>query len=103
MISKTPEQRMLYDARLKFQLDGAARLDAARTEGKAQGLREGEAKGRVEGRREGALLGRISVLQELLGVAEPTPDELTRYDESQLSGLAEKLQSQLRHRGQALP
>ena len=111
MISKTPEQRMLYDARLKFQLDGAARLDAARTEGEAQGLREGEAKGlregeakgRVEGRREGALLGRISVLQELLGVAEPTPDELTRYDEGQLSGLAEKLQSQLRHRGQALP
>ena len=96
MISKTPEQRYLYDARLKFQLDEAARLELAREEG----IREGEAKGRVEGRREGELLGQIKLLQMLLGIAEPTPDEVSSYDEGQLSELAEHLQRQLRGRGQ---
>ncbi len=96
MISQTPEQQRQYDARLKFQLDEAARLEFARE----QALREGEEKGRVEGRREGKLLGRIAILQELLGVEEPTSTELSSYNEDQLSELAEQLQGQLRNRGQ---
>ena len=104
MISQTPEQQRLYDARLKFQRDEAARLEFARNQGRDQALREGEEKGRVEGRvegrREGELVGRIVLLQELLGVSEPTSAELASYRLEQLSEMADQLQRQLRHRGQ---
>lgn len=104
MISKSPEQQMHYDARLKFQLDEAARLEFARDEG----IREGEAKGRDEGFREGeakgvqrgVILGRIVLLQELLGLSQPASDELSSYDEGRLSEIADQLQSQLRNRKQ---
>jgi predicted transposase YdaD len=69
MISQSPEQQQLYDSRLKFQLDEAARLEQARD--------EGEAKGRVEGRVEGVLIGRVMALQELLGMTPSTSDELS--------------------------
>ena len=46
MISQTPEQLMLYNARLKFQRDAEGRLQKAREDG----IREGEARGREEGR-----------------------------------------------------
>ena len=108
MISKTPEQRMQYDARLKFQMDEAARLEQARNEGEAKGLREGEAKGLREGEakglrvglQKGELLGRVRVFQELLGVNVPSPDELSNHDEARLSELADLLQHQLRNRRQ---
>ena len=45
MISQTPEQLMLYNARLKFQRDAEARLQKAREDG----IREGEARGRQKG------------------------------------------------------
>jgi len=100
MISKTPEQRMQYDARLKFQMDEAARLEQARNEGlregEAKGLREGEAKGLQKGE----LLGRIRVFQELLGIELHSADELSNNDEARLSELADQLQSQLRNRRQ---
>ena len=51
MIAKTPTQRMLYEARLKFQRDERARLTYA------------EQKGREEGEQ----IGRIRLLQQLLG------------------------------------
>lgn len=92
MISRTPEQQRLYDARLKFQRDEAARLEFARNQGRDQALREGEDKGRVE--------GRVVLLQELLGVSVPTSAELANYDLQQLAELADQLQRQLRHRGQ---
>ena len=91
MISKTPEQQMQYDARRKFQMDEAARLEQARNEGEAKGLREGLQKG--------ALLGRIRLLQELLGIA-PSADELSNHDEARLSELADQLQCQLHSRSQ---
>ena len=91
MISKTPEQQMQYDARLKFQRDEAARLEYARDEGLQKGLQEGEAKGRQEG----VLLGRIETLQELLGLSQPTGEELSTYDLSQLTAVAKQLQQQL--------
>ena len=95
MISKTPEQQQLYDARLKFQLDEAARLEFARNEG----IREGEAKGEVRGLQKGEMIGQIKLLQKLLGVSNPPSDELSSYDVVQLSELAEQLQNQLRSRG----
>ncbi len=95
MISKTPEQQRLYDARLKFQLDAAARIELVRD----QALREGEEKGRAEGRRAGELLGRIALLQELLSVAVPAPAELATYHHDQLAALADQLKRQFRQRG----
>ncbi len=107
MISQTPEQRVLYNARLKFQRDEEARvlkaredgLREGRQEGRQEGIREGEVKGRQEGRQEGFLAGRIVVLQELLGIDRSTDEELAGYDETQLNDLAEQLQRELRARG----
>jgi len=83
MISQTPEQSDLYEARLKFHRDEVARLEYARDQGKQEG--------RVE--------GRISILQELLGIRQSTPDELSGYDDVQLQALEEQLRSELRARG----
>jgi flagellar biosynthesis/type III secretory pathway protein FliH len=95
MINQTPEQLQEYRARMKFQLDETARLAYARQEG----LREGEAKGLREGVQKGELLGRIEILQELLSLSQPTREELSTYELSQLSDLAIQLQQQLSRRG----
>lgn len=102
MISKSPEEQMRYEARLKFQRDEAARLEQVRAEveeqaraeveqARAEGIREGEARG--------ALLGRIALLRELLGTSQSDVEELSRCDEVRLSEIADQLQSQLRNRG----
>ena len=107
MISKSPEQKMVYESRLKFQRDEAARLDLAREEA----LREGRVEGRVEGFREGEakgvargeLLGQIKLLKQLLNVAEPDANDLLDYDQAQLSEVVEDLQRRLRIRGDSQP
>ncbi len=86
MISQTPEQLMLYNARLKLQLDEAARILQARQEG------------RQEGETRGLLIGRITVLQELLGLRPFNAEEFSGYDAAQLNSLSEQLQQQLRDR-----
>ena len=96
MISQTPEQLMLYNARLKFQRDEEARLQKAREDG----IREGEARGEARGRHEGFLAGRIVLLQELLGIRPSTAEELVGYNDTQLRDLAEQLPHQLRSRGE---
>ena len=96
MVSKSPEQRHQYDARVKFQRDEAARLEQARNEGIEQGIEQGIERGR----REGELLGQIKLLQQLVGIAVPTPVELLSFNEVQLSELAEQMKRQLRTRGE---
>jgi len=98
MISQTPEQMMLYNARLKFQRDEAARLRMALQDGREKGREEGREEGFREGEALGQLKGRITLLQELLGLPLATPDEFAQYDSSQLSALEERLQQQLRSR-----
>jgi predicted transposase/invertase (TIGR01784 family) len=98
MINKTPEQLHEYRSRLKLQLDETARLEYARDEGRQEGEATGLQKGRQEGRQEGEILGRIAILQELLGFSQPTREELSGYDLSQLMALAKQLQQQLSHR-----
>jgi hypothetical protein len=83
VINETPEKMHEYNARLKLQLDEAARMGYAME----KGLQKGE------------LIGRIVTLQELLGVTEPIRDELSFYEMSQLAELAEQLRLQLRTRG----
>ena len=86
MISQTPAQRLLYDARLKFQRDEESKLRQARQEGEARG----EARG--------VKIGRIITCQDLLGMRSSTMEELAVYDETQLNDMAEQLQKQLRSR-----
>ena len=107
MISNSPEQRMQYDARRKLQLDEAARIEYARDEGLKKGREEGREegellgrqKGELLGRQKGELLGRVAILQELLSISQPSCEELSTYDMSQLSELAKQLQQQLSRRG----
>lgn len=86
MISQTPEQRLLYNARLKFQRDEESRLRNARQEGR----QEGEARG--------LQIGRIPLLQEMLGQPPSTVEELAGYSDAQLNDMAEQLQHELRSR-----
>ena len=95
MISRTPDQQLKYDARVKFQRDEEARFELARSEGLREGLREGMEKGMEKG----ALLGRISLLQELLGGLGQSMTELKELDQPQLVAIEETLQLQLRTRG----
>ncbi len=88
MISQTPEQMMIYNARLKMQLDNEARLYHAREEG----LKEG----REEGREEGEQIGRIKAMREVLGLRPFTAAEFAGYDAAQLTSMADDLQQQLR-------
>jgi predicted transposase YdaD len=87
---------MFYNARLKFQRDEEARVLKAREDG----LREGEARGRQEGRQEGVFVGRILLLQQLLGIPESVLEELSQQNASELANLEVELQRQLRARGQ---
>ena len=80
MISQTPEQRLLYNARLKFQRDEESRL--------------------LEARQEGAIVGRIHLLQELLGLRQWTMDEFAGCDATQLAELEDQLKQQLRSHSQ---
>ena len=86
MISQTPDQRWLYNARLKAQLDDAARMEYACDVGREEGIKRGE------------LFGRIKLCRELLNVPELTPEELTGLDLCQLNEQVEQLQQQLRTR-----
>ena len=94
MISQTPEQRLLYDARLKFQRDEESRMQEA--------LKRGIQEGRQEGRQEGVIVGRILLLQELLGVRPWAMDEFAGCNASQLAELEVQLKQQLRSRGQVM-
>ena len=91
MISKSPEDRQFYEARMKFLHDEEARLIAAREDGLA--------KGREEGREEGSLVGKIQLLQQLLGDSEMSLDDLLRRSPADLSELLSELQDRLRTRG----
>ncbi len=87
MISHIPQERELYEARLKLERDEVARLLGAREEG------------REEGERIGKLIGVVQTLQQLLGIAVSPSDKLRAQSEENLSLLAETLQSRLRDRG----
>ena len=90
MISQSPEQLMLYNARLKLQRDEVARILQARLEGEEIGEARGEARG--------LLIGRVILLQELLGLQVSTAEQFAGSDEAQLNDMAEQLQQQLRSR-----
>ena len=90
MISRTPDQRRHYDARLKWELDENTRIQTA--------FEEGELKGREEGREEGEIFGKIRMLQNLLSLPQSTDDALHPKSRTELESLVTELQVQLRKR-----
>jgi predicted transposase YdaD len=90
MISRSPDDRQFYEARQKFLHDEEAKLLAAREEGREEG--------RQEGRAQGATIGKIQLLQQLLGDQEQATSELLKLDEARLSLLLAALQARLRSR-----
>ena len=98
MISRTPDQRRHYDARLKWELDENTRIQTAFEEGEIKGREEGESKGREEGREEGELFGKIRMLQNLLSLPQSTDDALHPRSRTELETLVTELQAQLRKR-----
>ena len=65
-----------------------------------EGREEGRGEGREEGREEGEWIGRIRLVQELLGDPVSTSEELASWDLERLRQLAESLQARLRGRVQ---
>jgi predicted transposase/invertase (TIGR01784 family) len=83
MIARNPEERRLYNERLKMERDERARNLQARQ----------------EGRQEGALIGRVQILQELSGLPSQSADELAQLSAEDLRVLELELQRKLRDRG----
>jgi predicted transposase/invertase (TIGR01784 family) len=89
MISRTPDQRRHYDARLKWELDENTRIQTA--------FEEGEIKGREEGREEGEIK-LIQTLQEILG--GPVSDAAVFQGRSleQLRAMTDELRKKIQRR-----
>lgn len=89
MISKTPEDRLFYEARLKFLRDEESRLRGARQEGEERGLEKG------------VLFGEIRTYRTLLGKTQGTGDDLLNKSMAELAAIAADLKRQfsLRHNG----
>lgn len=92
MITRTPETRELYEARLKAKLDEEARLDYARAEGEQIGQQRGEQIGLQRGER----IGQIRILEELLTTSPTSSEELARLSLEQLDTRLTELQRSLR-------
>jgi predicted transposase/invertase (TIGR01784 family) len=86
VISRSPELRLLYDDRAKAELDQFSALKGARDEG------------RQEGRQEGQLIGRIRLLQQLLGDVETDAPTLSSFGVSKLERMASDLEQRLNDR-----
>ena len=82
MIARDPEERRLYNERLKMERDERARNLQARQ----------------EGRQEGAMIGRVQILQELNGLTCQSADDLARLSAEELGVLETELQRRLRER-----
>lgn len=90
MIARNPEQRLAYDARLKYLRDEAARMEFARSEGRQEGERLGLEKG--------VMIGKIRVIEDLLGLPISDDASYASLDATQLIPRLEELQRQLRER-----
>ncbi|HRA89111.1 MAG TPA: PD-(D/E)XK nuclease family transposase, partial [Planctomycetaceae bacterium] len=91
MISRTPEQRQIYDARQKAIRDFESAIEGAR-------LRAHEG-GREEGLVEGQQVGQIRLLQRLLHDTVSDESELTSRPLKELFEMAQLLQGRLTQRG----
>lgn len=110
MISKSEQQRHIYDSLQRAARDRAwrekavelqiqeARREAAE-EAAAEALVMGQRIGREEGREEGVQIGQIRILEQLLD-DRPTSDEsLNHMTRTELHELVSKLKDRLSRRG----
>lgn len=106
MIAKDPEKRWQYELRLKAERDARAKLQQAIADGLemgleqgvAQGLEKGLKEGLAEGLAEGELIGRVKLLQSLIGDNPATSDELLKLGKEKLTELESELQQRFRGR-----
>ena len=102
-IAGRTEDRLMYDQREKALRDHKWAIESARDEARAEGLAEGRAEGRAEGHAEGlaegVLIGKIQVLQQLLGEPETPATTLDACSIDELRSQVTELQDRLRRRG----
>lgn len=98
MISRDPDQRSLYEARLKFERDVRAKQDEARQEGREEGRQEGRQEGEAMGLAKGEAIGKVKTLRQLLGEPELTSADLQAMSVEDLAVAAQQLQRRLRDR-----
>lgn len=79
MISKSSEDLQFYEARLKFLRDQQSREEAADQRGEQRG----------------ELIGKIQLLEDLLGLSETAKEALRLLDQSQLSRKLAELEQKL--------
>ena len=89
MISRTPQQRLHYNARLKWELDENSRIQAALEEGAALGA----ARGKIEGE-----IRLIRTLEELLGMESSSDSQLEDNTLEELQSYSAELQSKIKSR-----
>ena len=94
-IRRKTEDRIMYDQREKALRDYEWRIEGARREGIEKGIE----KGREEGREQGELIGKITLLRQLLGEADTSKEELYEASIPELSSIVDQLQERLRSRG----
>ena len=85
MISRTPDQRRHYDARLKWELDENTRIQTAFEEGEIKGREEGEIK-------------LIQTLQEILGGTVSDAAVFQGRSLEQLRAMTEELRKKIQRR-----
>jgi len=107
-IAERTEDRMMYEQREKAERDyqwaikSALRqgIEIGREEGREEGRQEGREEGIEAGREEGVLIGKIQLLQQLLGETPTATDLLSQRSREELNSLLAQLQERLRTRGQ---
>jgi len=115
-IAERTEDRQMYDQRAKAERDYRWAIESARREGLEKGREEGVQiglekgreegvqiglqKGREEGREEGLLIGKIQLLEQLLGQPQTPAERLLGRPLDELEALVAQLQERLRSRGE---
>ena len=97
-IAERTEDRMMYDQREKAQRDYRWAIESAHQEGLEKGLEEGLEKGLEKGREEGVLIGKLQLLEQLLGQETTPTEQLSGRSIDELQLLLTGLQSRLRSR-----
>ena len=109
-MSRSPEERTAYDARLKSLRDDAARLEFARMEGERVGIERGWERGREEGLEQGleqglergkelgALIGKVQLLEQLLNLPQSDERSLSKLAPAELTARMSELQRKLQSR-----
>lgn len=94
VISAKTEDKLMYDQREKAQRDYEWAIAGARQEGREEGREEGERRGLEKGE----MIGKLRILQELLGDPPTTTDQLAKLSPDALTAQLADLQQRLRDR-----